>query len=67
MTDFMLSIDLGNAAMRQRDQVAAALRAVADRLDAEADRGNDDRATSEGNIRDANGNTVGGWSVRWPA
>lgn len=56
--EFTLSIDLGNAAMRGPEHVAAALRDVAEDLHSAGGFGG-----SPGRIRDANGNTVGEWSV----
>lgn len=52
MSNFTLSIELGNVAMASAEMVADALRAVADRVTAQ----------DEGLIRDANGNTVGEWA-----
>lgn len=52
MSNFTLSIELGNVAMASAEMVADALRAVADRVTEQ----------DFGNIRDANGNTVGEWS-----
>lgn len=55
---FTLRIELGNAAMQTPAEVALALDMIADTLRA------DFIWTSvDGRIRDANGNTVGGWSV----
>lgn len=51
---FTLKIALGNDAMNSPEEVAAALRAVADRLDA---------GRTQGTILDANGNTVGTWDL----
>jgi hypothetical protein len=60
MDEFYLSIELGNAAMQTPDQVAVALREVADKL---TDRG--DFAFPEGGkLRDYNGNTVGEWEAK---
>lgn len=50
---FTLTIQLGNAEMRLTQHVAAALRAVAKRIDEEH---------IEGTVRDVNGNTVGQWA-----
>lgn len=47
---FKLKIKLGNDAMQTPEDVAAALRKVASRLEGQ---------TLEGRIRDINGNTVG--------
>lgn len=52
---FTLTIQLGNDAMRSGPDVAAALRAVADRIEHELE--------ARGPIRDANGNTVGEYQV----
>ena len=57
--NFTLSIDLGNAAMQTPDQIADALRKVAEKL---TDRG-DFSGPEDGTIRDYNGNTVGQWNV----
>jgi len=52
---FKLHIKLGNAAMGTKDEIANALRELADKLDhTDAD---------SGNIRDENGNTVGKWEI----
>jgi hypothetical protein len=48
---FVLTIEMGNAAMSDANDVAEALRELADHLQ-------DDSA---GGIRDENGNTVGSW------
>lgn len=48
--EFRLNIKLGNAAMLTMEDVAQALRDVADKLDAGRD---------QGVVKDANGNTVG--------
>lgn len=55
---FELSIDLGNNAMMSPQDVALALRKLAQRLDDEAP------STEEscGNVHDGNGNTVGTWT-----
>lgn len=50
---FTLTIELGNAAICSKRDVAAAIRLVADRL----------RTVDEGNIKDVNGNTVGGFAM----
>ena len=60
MGTFTLEITLGNDAMQTPQDVAAALRELANRLDALA--GSDD----EQRIRDANGNTVGRWTLATP-
>ena len=52
MSNFTLSIELGNVAMASAEMVADALRAVADRV----------TEKDFGNIRDINGNTVGEWA-----
>jgi len=60
---FVLKIKLGDDAMEDQHDVAAALRGVADRLS---------KLVStkfgpyglEGKIMDRNGNTVGGWEVK---
>ena len=51
---FRLWIELGNDAMRNEQQLSEAVKAVAVRLSQGAD---------EGKIRDANGNTVGQFSI----
>lgn len=56
MDNFSLDIDLGNEAMRTHEDVANALRDVADSLDESTGQG------WSGIIRDANGNHVGGWA-----
>ena len=48
---FRLEIELGNASMQGGPDVAAALREIADRIENDLE--------ARGNIRDANGNTVG--------
>lgn len=57
MSNFTLSIELGNVAMASAEMVADALRAVADRVDG-AGHGTQDA----GLIHDINGNTVGEWA-----
>ena len=52
MSNFTLSIELGNVAMASAEMVSDALRAVADRVTAQ----------DAGIIRDINGNTVGEWA-----
>lgn len=59
MDEFVLNIELGGAAMQTPDQVALALREVADKL---ANRG-DFEPGETGRFRDGNGNTVGDWKV----
>ena len=54
MNEFTLRIKLGNEAMQTSEDVAASLRAVANRLDYVLDRSN-------GEILDYNGNKVGEW------
>lgn len=54
MNEFSLKITMGNDAMLTPEDVAAALRAVAKRLE--------DGNGQGGNIRDLNGNTVGNFS-----
>lgn len=53
-TNFWLSIECGNDAMRTYEDIAEALRKVADRIE---------NGTREGRIRDTNGNSVGGFEV----
>lgn len=50
---FKLKIEMGNAAMLNRRDVARALKEVAAKLNA--------RNGTEGRIMDENGNTVGSW------
>jgi hypothetical protein len=52
-TTFDVRITLGNDAMESANDVAAALRSIANRLDNEH--------ATQGVIRDANGNAVGEW------
>lgn len=52
---FKLKIKLGNAAMTDPADVAAALEETAAKLR--------DEGFEDGNIRDINGNTVGDWKV----
>ena len=59
---FTLTINLGNEAMQDSEDVAFALREVADKLMA-ADFSEGTRVFSPYNIRDANGTTVGEWAV----
>lgn len=58
--DFTLSISLGSAAMRRTSDVAAALRDAADRIESSPSWRSDG---DDGGIKDANGNTVGGWKT----
>lgn len=58
---FKLEIDLGDAAMKTPDDVARALRQVADTLDTEGGRAPVEGYSLDGRIRDLNGNTVGKW------
>jgi len=57
-TSFTLTIELGNAAMSSRRDIARALTALA----SSAKLG--DRTESSGTVRDLNGNTVGRWEVK---
>lgn len=57
---FTLTIELGNDAMQAGPDVAAALRAVADRIESDLLAASDE---GRGTIRDANGNTVGRWAI----
>lgn len=54
MSEFTLRIKLGNEAMQTSEDVAASLRAVANRLNYGIDR-------QSGEILDYNGNKVGEW------
>lgn len=58
LTKFVLSVDLGNAAMQTKDDVADALMAVAKRIRRE---GSDQRADKH-SVTDLNGNSCGQWS-----
>lgn len=60
--EFVLKIELGNAAMLTADDVSRALKEEADRIktDARAHKGNLKKL--QGFIRDTNGNTVGAWA-----
>lgn len=59
MKTFTLKIKLGNAAMQTRDDVARALRAVANRIDT-----NLHAHPSGVTILDDNGNSVGVWAFK---
>lgn len=52
---FSLAIEIGNSAMESPDDVARALRRLADELETSSAAGN-------GRIRDDNGNAVGRWT-----
>lgn len=58
MDTFTLTIRLGNEAMQDASDVAAALRKLADKLD-----GNSFDTMTGGKIMDLNGNCVGKWEV----
>lgn len=62
MNRFALTIDLGNAAMRAPEDVAAALRKAADWIDGVGSH-EDGWHLDAGTICDANGNTVGEWTA----
>jgi hypothetical protein len=65
MDNFKIEIELGNAAMKNGGDVAAALRIIADQIDGEDfTRQNHGHVATCGRIRDLNGNTVGKWEVR---
>lgn len=68
MSKFSLSIDLGNAAMLSPDDVARALQKVAAHLEGLVVRQtrHDEQQVFDGRIKDANGNTVGKWSLALP-
>jgi hypothetical protein len=51
---FTLTIDLGNDAMQREEDIARALRRIADRIDGGA---------TDGAVMDDNGNKVGSWVV----
>ena len=57
---FVLTIDIGNDAMQTGDDVADAVRQVSRNLAANIDTF---RPDDTGRVFDANGNTVGGWSI----
>jgi len=57
MSQFNLSITLGNAAMQYYDDIAGALHRVANRLPWEEG--------ESGSIQDLNGNTVGKWEISY--
>ena len=62
---FTLQIELGNAAMLTFDDVAEALKALAEKL--EGNHAHVDGATAfdrNGHITDANGNKVGTWEAK---
>lgn len=59
---FSLEIELGNAAMQTGDDVAEALRKVAQKL-ADAYDGTNLPDWESGTIKDANGNAVGIWAT----
>ena len=56
-----LTITLGNAAMTSGEDLALALREVANKLDLY---GCTDMVKENGRIRDLNGNTVGTWRTK---
>lgn len=58
MGTFTLEIQLGNAAMQTPEDVALALRELAERLEGSG--------PTEGMVRDENGNTVGRWTLVSP-
>lgn len=62
--EFVLRIELGNAAMRTRHQVAKALTDLAKRLVDERMTPQDEDLTDDGRVLDLNGNTVGEWAFR---
>lgn len=75
MSDFRLEIALGNEAMRTREDVAVALYAVATMLTPRFPEGvetlalasiEDGDTSAAGKIRDANGNTVGRFTLTLP-
>ena len=57
MSDFELHIDLGNETMKTPQEVAVALRSVADKVES---------GREDGAILDLNGNTVGHFTARYP-
>lgn len=64
MSEFNLSIRLGNDAMQTGRDVAEALRKAADRVESTHDDVNlDDWNGLSGGIRDLNGASVGRWEV----
>ncbi len=52
---FSMTVQFGNAAMREGEDLVRPLRQVADRLV---------NGETSGSIRDENGNTVGAWSIK---
>lgn len=58
MTWFHMSVKLANEAMRTPDDVACALRGIADRLEGDANA----LAEVHAPVFDANGNRVGAWA-----
>jgi len=58
---FHLTIDLKNAATQTGTDLAGALRDLADGF--ADDNGSEPPEPTTGNVRDANGNTVGTWTV----
>jgi hypothetical protein len=52
---FGLEITLGNDAMRNRYDIAEALRGVAERIEA--------GSVDSGKVKDLNGNSVGSWTI----
>ena len=65
---FTLKIELGNAAMLTGDDLAAALRKVADKVENESTHsqnydGENQIDEMEGRVYDENGNKVGTWTI----
>jgi hypothetical protein len=62
---FMVSINLGNDAMQDGFDIAAALRKIADQIQSYNTEDLDASASDSANmrIRDFNGNTVGFWKI----
>lgn len=64
MKKFSMTIELGNDAMQTHRHVAKALNELAERIKkAPFSKVGCEPAQNEGKIRDANGNTVGKWSI----
>ena len=57
---FKLEFDLGNDAVQTRNDVEAILRKLGQNLAYMSD---PPEEGDEGNIRDENGNTIGGWGI----
>lgn len=60
MSKFTLTINLGNEAMRGKDDIATLLRLVSNELNIE----DEPYIGEKRNVYDINGNTVGSWQVK---